>query len=145
MDLRQEPLHLGRLKTQRLDRPYVRKDGRLQPATWGEAFGAIKQAVAATSGNKIGAIAGDLSSVEEMFALKSLLASLGSANVDCRQDGAALDPSLGRASYLFNTTIEGIEQADALLIVGSNPRVTKRLSSTPAFASAGVVAASRSV
>ncbi|WP_454685883.1 NADH-quinone oxidoreductase subunit NuoG [Agrobacterium leguminum] len=110
------------LKTQRLDRPYVRKDGRLQPASWGEAFGAIKQAVAATSGNKIGAIAGDLSSVEEMFALKSLLASLGSANVDCRQDGAALDPSLGRASYLFNSTIEGIEQADALLIVGSNPR-----------------------
>ncbi|MBN8934352.1 MAG: NADH-quinone oxidoreductase subunit NuoG, partial [Rhizobium pusense] len=110
------------LKTQRLDRPYVRKDGWLQPATWGEAFGAIKQAVAATSGNKIGAIAGDLSSVEEMFALKSLLASLGSANVDCRQDGAALDPSLGRASYLFNSTIEGIEQADALLIVGSNPR-----------------------
>ncbi|MBB2904797.1 NADH-quinone oxidoreductase subunit G [Rhizobium sp. RAS22] len=110
------------LKTQRLDRPYVRKDGRLQPATWGEAFGAIKQAVAATSGNKIGAIAGDLSSVEEMFALKSLLASLGSANVDCRQDGAALDPSLGRASYLFNSTIEGIEQADALLVVGSNPR-----------------------
>ncbi|WP_418136900.1 NADH-quinone oxidoreductase subunit NuoG [Agrobacterium sp. El2ro-1b] len=110
------------LKTQRLDRPYVRKDGRLQPATWGEAFGAIKQAVAATSGNKIGAIAGDLSSVEEMFALKSLLASLGSANVDCRQDGAALDPSLGRASYIFNSTIEGIEQADALLIVGSNPR-----------------------
>ncbi len=110
------------LKTQRLDRPYVRKDGRLQPASWGEAFGAIKQAVAATSGSKIGAIAGDLSSVEEMFALKSLLASLGSANVDCRQDGAALDPSLGRASYLFNSTIEGIEQADALLIVGSNPR-----------------------
>ncbi|NTA36887.1 NADH-quinone oxidoreductase subunit NuoG [Agrobacterium salinitolerans] len=110
------------LKTQRLDRPYVRKDGRLQPATWGEAFGAIKNAVAATSGSKIGAIAGDLSSVEEMFALKSLLASLGSANVDCRQDGAALDPSLGRASYIFNSTIEGIEQADALLIVGSNPR-----------------------
>lgn len=110
------------LKTQRLDRPYVRKDGRLQPATWGEAFGAIRSAVGATSGNKIGAIAGDLASVEEMFALKSLLASLGSANVDCRQDGAALDPSLGRASYLFNATIEGIEQADALLIVGSNPR-----------------------
>ena len=110
------------LKTQRLDRPYVRKDGRLQPASWGEAFGAIKQAVAATSGSKIGSIAGDLASVEEMFALKSLLASLGSANVDCRQDGAALDPSLGRASYLFNSTIEGIEHADALLIVGANPR-----------------------
>ncbi|QFY59834.1 NADH-quinone oxidoreductase subunit G [Rhizobium grahamii] len=110
------------LKTQRLDRPYVRKDGRLQAATWGEAFGAIKAAVSATSGDKIGAIAGDLASVEEMYALSELVKSLGSENLDCRQDGAALDPSLGRASYLFNPTIEGIEQADALLIIGANPR-----------------------
>ncbi|MGR9168762.1 NADH-quinone oxidoreductase subunit NuoG [Rhizobium sp. KDH_Rht_773_N] len=110
------------LKTQRLDRPYVRKDGRLQPASWGEAFGAIKAAVAATSGDKIGAIAGDLASVEEMYALSELVKSLGSENLDCRQDGTALDPSLGRASYLFNPTIAGIEQADALLIVGANPR-----------------------
>ncbi|MEZ0003878.1 NADH-quinone oxidoreductase subunit NuoG [Sinorhizobium fredii] len=110
------------LKTQRLDRPYVRKDGRLQSATWSEAFQAIKAAVAKTSADKIGAIAGDLASVEEMYALKELIASLGSENVDCRQDGAALDPSLGRASYLFNPTIQGIESADALLIIGSNPR-----------------------
>ncbi|QWW69104.1 NADH-quinone oxidoreductase subunit NuoG [Rhizobium sp. WYJ-E13] len=110
------------LKTQRLDRPYVRKGGRLQPATWGEAFGAIKAAVSATSGDKIGAIAGDLASVEEMYALSELVKSLGSENLDCRQDGAALDPSLGRASYLFNPTIAGIEQADALLIIGANPR-----------------------
>ncbi len=110
------------LKTQRLDRPYLRKDGRLQPASWGEAFGAIKAAVAATSGDKIGAIAGDLASVEEMYALSELVKSLGSENLDCRQDGTALDPSLGRASYLFNPTIAGIEQADALLIVGANPR-----------------------
>ncbi|MBA3039643.1 MAG: NADH-quinone oxidoreductase subunit NuoG [Alphaproteobacteria bacterium] len=110
------------LKTQRLDRPYVRRDGRLQAATWGEAFAAIKSAVSATTGAKIGAIAGDLASVEEMYALKALVASLGSANTDCRQDGAALDPSLGRASYLFNSTIEGIESADAILIVGANPR-----------------------
>jgi NADH-quinone oxidoreductase subunit G len=110
------------LKTQRLDRPYVRRDGRLQVATWGEAFAAIKSAVSAASGAKIGAIAGDLASVEEMYALKALVNSLGSANTDCRQDGAALDPSLGRASYLFNATIEGIESADAILIVGANPR-----------------------
>ncbi len=110
------------LKTQRLDRPYVRKDGRLQPASWGEAFGAIKAAVAATSADKIGAIAGDLASVEEMYALSELVRSLGSENLDCRQDGTALDPSLGRASYLFNPTIAGIEQADALLIIGANPR-----------------------
>ncbi|WP_160004670.1 NADH-quinone oxidoreductase subunit NuoG [Rhizobium sp. 18055] len=110
------------LKTQRLDKPYVRKDGRLQVATWPDAFAAIKSAVASTSGEKIGAIAGDLASVEEMYALSELVKSLGSENLDCRQDGAALDPSLGRASYLFNATIEGIEQADALLIIGANPR-----------------------
>ena len=110
------------LKTQRLDRPYVKKDGRLQPASWNEAFAAIKSAVSKTSGEKIGAIAGDLASVEEMFALKALISSLGSANIDCRQDGAALDPASGRSSYLFNPTIQGIESADALLIIGSNPR-----------------------
>ncbi|CAN7152205.1 NADH-quinone oxidoreductase subunit NuoG [Pararhizobium sp. LjRoot255] len=110
------------LKTQRLDRPYVKKDGRLQPATWNEAFAAIKSAVARTSGDRIGAIAGDLASVEEMYALKELISSLGSKNIDCRQDGAALDPSFGRSSYIFNPTIQGIENADALLIIGSNPR-----------------------
>lgn len=110
------------LKTQRLDRPYVKKDGRLQPATWNEAFAAIKAAVAKTSGDKIGAIAGDLASVEEMYALKELISSLGSKNIDCRQDGAALDPAFGRSSYIFNPTIQGIESADALLIIGSNPR-----------------------
>ncbi|PYE35685.1 NADH dehydrogenase subunit G [Rhizobium sp. PP-F2F-G38] len=110
------------LKTQRLDRPYVKKDGRLQPASWGEAFAAIKAAVAKTSGDRIGAIAGDLASVEEMYALKGLMTALGSTSIDCRQDGAALDPSLGRSSYLFNPTIQGIENADALLIIGANPR-----------------------
>lgn len=110
------------LKTQRLDKPYIRRDGRLQPASWTEAFATVSAAITATNGSKIGAIAGDLASVEEMFALKELLVSLGSANYDCRQDGVALDPALGRASYIFNPTIEGIEQADALLIVGSNPR-----------------------
>ncbi len=110
------------LRTQRLDRPYVRRNGRLSQATWAEAFAAIREAVSRTSADRIGAIAGDLAAVEEMYALKQLMASLGSANIDCRQDGAALDPSLGRASYIFNPTIEGIEQADAVLIIGSNPR-----------------------
>jgi NADH-quinone oxidoreductase subunit G len=111
------------LKTQRLDRPYVRRDGRLQAASWGEAFAAIKAAVSATSADRIGAIAGDLAAVEEMYALKELIRSLGSENLDCRQDGAALDPSPGRASYLFNPTIEGIEHAGALLLIGANPRL----------------------
>ncbi|PSJ64453.1 NADH-quinone oxidoreductase subunit NuoG [Kumtagia ephedrae] len=110
------------LRTQRLDRPYVRRNGSLAPATWPEAFAAIKDAVAKSAPDQIGAIAGDLAAVEEMYALKLLIQSLGSQNVDCRQDGAALDPSLGRGSYIFNPTIEGIEQADAILIVGANPR-----------------------
>jgi NADH-quinone oxidoreductase subunit G len=111
------------LRTQRLDRPYVRgKDGRLTPASWTDAFAAIKAAVSGKKGAEIGAIAGDLAGVEEMFALKGLMGALGSPNIDCRQDGAALDPSLGRASYVFNPTIEGIEDADAILIVGANPR-----------------------
>jgi NADH-quinone oxidoreductase subunit G len=110
------------LKTQRLDKPYVRQGGKLKLATWGEAFAAIAAKVKATPAGRIGALVGDLASVEEAFALKDLMTRLGSASVDCRQDGAALDPSAGRATYLFNPGIAGIEEADALLIVGSNPR-----------------------
>jgi NADH-quinone oxidoreductase subunit G len=110
------------LRSQRLDRPYIRRDGRLQPASWPEAFAAIRDAVSKTSGDRIGAIAGDLATVEEMYALKLLMGSLGSANIDCRQDGAALDPAAGRSTYVFNPTIDGIEAADAVLIIGSNPR-----------------------
>lgn len=110
------------LRTQRLDRPYLRVDGKLRPATWEEAFAAIAERIRRSDGKRIGAIAGDLAAVEEMFALKDLLAKLGSANVDCRQDGSVLDPAHGRASYIFNPTIAGIEQADGLMIIGANPR-----------------------
>jgi NADH-quinone oxidoreductase subunit G len=110
------------LRTQRLDQPYVRVSGRLQPVSWKEAFAVIAGKVKASDGRRIGAIAGDLAGAEEMFALKDLMGRLGSANIDARQDGSALDPKWGRASYLFNATVAGIEQADALLIVGANPR-----------------------
>ena len=111
------------LRTQRLDQPYVREDGRLRPATWSEAFAAIAAKVKrAPSRSASARIAGDLAAVEEMFALKDLMTRLGVDQYRCRQDGAAFDPAWGRASYLFNATIAGIERADALLIVGSNPR-----------------------
>ncbi len=110
------------LRTQRLDKPYVRENGKLRPATWAEAFAAIKLRVDAAKPERIGAIAGDLAAVEDMWALKRLLEQLGTANVDCRQDGVKLHPADGRASYVFNTSIAGIEEADALLIVGANPR-----------------------
>ncbi len=110
------------LRVQRLDQPYVRVRGRLQPASWSEAFRAIAAKMKTTRPGGIGAIAGDLCAVEEMFALKQLIGRLGSPHLDCRQDGAALDPKWGRASYLFNAGIAGIDEADGLMIIGSNPR-----------------------
>jgi len=110
------------LKRQRLDRPYVRKDGKLRPASWGEAFAAIKDKVGSAEGSAIAAIAGDQADCEAMTALKDLLTELGATSLDCRQDGAALDPGC-RAGYLFNTTIAGIEEADACLLIGTNPRL----------------------
>jgi NADH-quinone oxidoreductase subunit G len=109
------------LRTQRLDRPYVRENGQLRPASWSEAFNAIAAKTRLSDGKRTGAIAGDLAAVEEMFALKELLVKFGSVNLAV-QGGDAFDPKVGRASYIFNPTIAGIEQADALLIVGSNPR-----------------------
>ena len=110
------------LRTQRLDQPYVRVNGQLRPASWSEAFKAIAAKVAKANPKRIGALAGDLAAVEEIFALKDLMTRLTVTNLDCRQHGSTLDPAWGRATYLFNTTIAGIDAADALLIVGSNPR-----------------------
>jgi NADH-quinone oxidoreductase subunit G len=111
------------LKAQRLDRPYVRKAGRLQPATWDEAFAAVAKAIKASGmGNKVGAIAGDLAAVEDMYALKALMTAMGSGMTDVRPPMSGIDPSMPRSAYIFNPTIAGIEEADAILIVGSNPR-----------------------
>lgn len=110
------------LKRQRLDRPYVRgTDGKLKPATWAEAFAAIKARVAGVAGSKIAGVAGDLVDVESAVALKDLLNALGSQNLDCRQDGATFDAS-NRAGYIFNSGIAGIENADVVLLIGTNPR-----------------------
>jgi NADH-quinone oxidoreductase subunit G len=111
------------LKSQRLDRPYVRVDGKLRPATWDQAFAAVANAVKASGmGNKVGAIAGDLVAVEDMYALKALMTAMGSGMTDVRPPMSGIDPSMPRAAYLFNPTIAGIDEADAILIVGSNPR-----------------------
>ena len=110
------------LRRQRLDRPYLRREGKLQAASWDEAFQAIAQTANGVSGAAMAAIAGDLADCESMLALKDLMTAMGSTNIDCRQDGAKLDASV-RSSYLFNSTIAGIEQADALVLVGCNPRL----------------------
>jgi len=110
------------LRRQRLDQPYVRgDDGKLHPASWQEAFGAIAARAKDMNGARFGAIVGDMIDCESMSALKDLTQALGSTNIDCRQDGAKLSAAQ-RASYLFNTTIAGIEDADLCLLVGTNPR-----------------------
>ncbi|AWN35798.1 NADH-quinone oxidoreductase subunit NuoG [Methylobacterium radiodurans] len=115
------------LRLQRLDRPFLRENGRLRPASWAEAFGAIAAKLKGADPKRVGAVVGDLAAVEEVFALKQLMGSLGVANLDCRQAGAGLDPAWGRAAYTFNPTIPGIEQADAILLVGTNPRIEASL------------------
>ncbi|MGB0935174.1 MAG: NADH-quinone oxidoreductase subunit NuoG [Alphaproteobacteria bacterium] len=109
---------LGR---QRLDIPYVRVKGKLQAVSWDEAFTTIKKKLKGVDGSLIAAIAGDQADCESMFALKDLMAGLSSPNLDCRQDGAA-HINRYRSHYLFNTTIAGIDEADACLIIGATPR-----------------------
>ena len=109
------------LSHRRLDRPYIRRDGQLREAGWREALDLVADRLKGVPGERIAAIAGDLCDAESMFALKGLLTELGAVSIDCRQDGAKLDPR-NRAGYLFNTTIAGIEKADACLLVGTNPR-----------------------
>jgi len=108
------------LKTQRLDKPYVRKNGKLMPVSWNEALQAVAGGFPSDT-SKAAAITGDLACAESTYALKELMTALGVASIDCREDGTKLT-SGNRAGYLFNSTIEGIDHADALLIVGSDVR-----------------------
>ncbi|MBL0338005.1 MAG: NADH-quinone oxidoreductase subunit G [Rhodospirillaceae bacterium] len=109
------------LSRQRLDRPYLRKEGKLQPVSWKEALDAASDRLKKASSNQIAAIAGDMADVETMFALKQLLQKLGSDNMDCRQNQSVLGDG-PRATYLFNSTIGGLEKSDFCLLIGTNPR-----------------------
>ena len=111
------------LKTQRLDQPYVRDLGKLRPATWAEAFERIAVKMKAAGPDRTGIILGDLVSAEEAFSLKTLAMQLGIKNIDCRQDGTPLGEHGGRAGYIFNSTIAGIDEADAIMLIGCNPRL----------------------
>ncbi len=111
------------LQRGRIDRPYVRdqKSGKLLEATWDEAFATIAARMKGVRGPEMAGLVGDLAELESIVALKDFLTYLGSPHMDCRTDGAQFDVS-SRAGYLFNSTIAGIEQADAILLVGVNPR-----------------------
>ena len=110
------------LARQRLDRPYVRKDGKLVPANWGEAFATVKDALSVRA-DQIGFVAGDLIEVEQAKAALDLARSLGVQNTDCRPAQAGYGVSGVREHYLLNPTLRGVEDADALFLIGTNPRV----------------------
>jgi NADH-quinone oxidoreductase subunit G len=109
------------LKYQRLDRPYVKKDGKLVPSSWEEALTLVESQLKSLKGSELAAIAGTLVGCEAMFLLKELLLHLGSHNIDANQFGYKIDTS-SRSNYLFNTTVAGIEKADLCLLIGANPR-----------------------
>ncbi|WP_293447880.1 NADH-quinone oxidoreductase subunit NuoG [Planktotalea sp.] len=104
------------LRRQRLDRPYIRENGKLRPSNWSEALGA---AAAAMKGKKVAGLIGDLVSVEAAFALKQLVQGMG-GNVECRTDKAKL-PAGNRSAYVGTAKIEDIDDAKMIFIIGSNP------------------------
>ena len=106
------------LVRKRLDRPFIRKGGRLREASWDEAFAAI---AAVDAGESVAAIAGDLVDCETMYAAKALLGAMGSSLLEGRQTGMDYDTS-SLAAVNFNTTIAGAERADVILLVGTNVR-----------------------
>ncbi|ARC88226.1 NADH-quinone oxidoreductase subunit NuoG [Rhodovulum sp. MB263] len=105
------------LRRQRLDRPYIRENGRLRPASWPEA---LRAAAAAMTGRKVTGLIGDLAPAEAIFALKSLVEGLG-GTVECRTDGARL-PAGNRSAYVGTAAIEDIDSARQIYLIGSNPR-----------------------
>lgn len=111
------------LTKRRLDRPWIRnaKTNQLEEATWNEAFEFIAEKLNGIKGEEMAALVGELCDLESMTALKDLMTSMGSPNLDCRIDGSTIDPT-NRAGYLFNSTIAGIEEADAIMLIGANPR-----------------------
>ncbi|WP_426036778.1 NADH-quinone oxidoreductase subunit NuoG [Cypionkella sp. TWP1-2-1b2] len=106
------------LRRQRLDTPYVRENGRLRKAGWGEA---LALAAAAVKGKRVAGLVGDLASVEAAYSLKALIESLG-GKVESRTDGARL-PMGNRSGYVGTAAIEDIDSAKTILLIGTNPRV----------------------
>ncbi len=107
------------LRRQRLDRPYIRENGKLRPASWGEALGAAATAIKGAS--KLVGLVGDLAPTEAAFALKQLVEGQG-GSVECRTDGAKL-PAGNRSAYVGTATIEDVDDAKAIMLIGTNPRI----------------------
>ena len=109
------------LLVNRIDQPHIRKEGKLVECSWEEAFLAISEKINKTA--NIGGLIGDMVDLETTYALKTLIQSVsGSVSVDFRQKDFYIDPT-HPANYLFNSSISGIDSADLILLIGSNPRL----------------------
>ncbi len=106
------------LRRQRLDTPYIRENGKLRKAGWGEALVA---AAAAMKGKRVAGLVGDLVPVEAAYSLKAVVEGLG-GHVECRTDGARL-PAGNRGAYVGTARIEDIDNAKMIQLIGTNPRV----------------------
>ena len=111
------------LKSRRLDRPYIREEGTLREASWQEALSLVATTMNSIVPRKAAMLVGDMASAEEIFALKLIAERLDWKNLECRLNDSRETPALGRASTLFNSTIEGLDKADAILLIGANPRL----------------------
>ena len=108
-------------KYQRLDKAYIRENGKLKAVPIEKAYKKIAHQLQSSKPEEIAALSGNLSAIEDVLSLKLLLNKLGSDNIDCRDENSAINAN-DRASYLFNTTIKGVDEADSCLIIGSNIR-----------------------
>ena len=113
------------LSLQRIDKPYLRENGKLRQVSWKKAIDVASDKLLNTNPKKIASITGDLVSIESIYSIKKLMDSIKSPNTECRQDGSKI--SGGREKWLFNSKLSGIDVSDGCLLIGTNPRIEAAL------------------
>ncbi len=110
------------LKNQRLDTPYVKINNKLKPSSWNEAFKAVSERIAKTKSEKIAGFIGDMTNMETIYAAKDFFEkTIKSENLESRYEKLYINTNV-RSNYLFNSSIEGIEKSDLIILIGTNPR-----------------------
>ena len=113
------------LSLQRIDKPYLRENGKLRQVSWNKAIDVASDKLLNTNPEKIASITGDLVSIESIYSIKKLMDSIKSPNTECRQDGSKINGS--REKWLFNSKLSGIDESDGCLLIGTNPRIEAAL------------------
>jgi len=113
------------LSLQRIDKPYLRENGKLRQVSWKKAIDVASDKLLNTNPKKIASITGDLVSIESIYSIKKLMDSIKSPNTECRQDGSKING--GREKWLFNSKLSGIDLSDGCLLIGTNPRIEAAL------------------